>query len=288
MSSPTAHVHRLADGRAMGYAEFGANQGRPLIFCHGFPSSRLAGQLLDGEARALGIRVIAPDRPGFGLSDFHRRRRVAQWTADVVSLAQALELGRFAVLGVSVGAPYAAACAALVGERVTAVGLASGWPPPQARRTKARARLPFLPALGRQVRLLRRYSLARSARRLAKNGAKFLDRSTRDAPSTDRAVFLDADVGRLLVEDMRESFRQGARGATREARVVGRGWGVRLEDIGVPVWVWHGQEDRNVPPAMARFVAEQIPGSRTMFYRAEGHLSTFVNHVGEILGALGG
>jgi pimeloyl-ACP methyl ester carboxylesterase len=54
----------------------------------------------------------------------------------------------------------------------------------------------------------------------------------------------------------------------------------------VPVWLWHGQEDRNVPPALARFLSERIPGSRTTFYRADGHLSTFVGHVGEILAAL--
>jgi pimeloyl-ACP methyl ester carboxylesterase len=272
----------------MGYAEFGRADGQPLVFCHGFPSCRLAGALLDADARALGVRVIAPDRPGHGLSDFKRWRRVAHWPADVASLADALGVDRFAVLGVSTGGPYAAACAALLPQRVRAAGIASGWAPPHAPKTKPGVRLPFAPPLGRHVGLLRRFSLARAAKRLANDGFKFLDKATRDAPAPDRAVVADEALRRVLVDDMREAFRQGARGPARDARVVNRRWGFKLEEIRVPVWLWHGQEDRNVSPALGRFLAERIPGSRTTFYRADGHLSTFVRHVGEILGALGG
>jgi pimeloyl-ACP methyl ester carboxylesterase len=272
----------------MGYAEFGQAGGRPLVLCHGFPSSRLTGAFVDADARALGIRVIAPDRPGHGLSDFKRRRRVAHWVSDLASLADALGLDRFAVLGVSTGGPYAAACAALLPGRVNAAGIASGWAPPNTPKTKPGRRLPFVPALGRHVRLLRRFSLARAAKRLAKDGFKFLDRATRDAPPADRAVMADEALRRVLVDDLREAFRQGARGPARDARVVNRRWGFKLEEIRVPVWLWHGQEDRNVPPAQARFLSERIPGSRTTFYRADGHLSTFVGHGAEILGALAG
>jgi pimeloyl-ACP methyl ester carboxylesterase len=272
----------------MGFAEFGQAGGRPLLFCHGFPSSRLGGVLVDAEARALGVRVIAPDRPGHGLSDFKRRRRVAQWAADAASLADALGLDRFAVLGLSAGGPYAAACAALLPARVTAAGVASGWAPPRAPKTKPAARLPFVSALARNVRLLRRYTLARAAKRVTHDGVKFLDRATRDAPAADRALFMDTALRPLLIDDMREAFRQGARGPSRDARVVSRRWGFDLEDIRVPFWLWHGHEDRNVPPAKARFVAERIPGSRATFYRADGHISTLVNHVGEILRALAG
>jgi pimeloyl-ACP methyl ester carboxylesterase len=270
----------------MGYAEFGEAGGQPLVLCHGFPSSRLVGAIVDADAHALGIRVIAPDRPGHGLSDFKRLRRTAHWVADVTSLADALGLDRFAVLGVSTGGPYAAACAALLPQRVVAAGIASGWAPPNAPKSKPGARLPFLPALGRRVRLLRRFSLSRMARRLAKNGSKVMDKATAAASPADRAALADAALRGALLEDMREALRQGARGPARDARVVNRRWGFKLEEIGVPVWLWHGHEDRNVPPALARFVSERIPGSRTTFYRADGHISTFVGHVGEILGTL--
>jgi pimeloyl-ACP methyl ester carboxylesterase len=270
----------------MGYAEFGDAGGQPLFFCHGFPSSRLAGVLVDAEARALGMRVIAPDRPGHGLSDFKRVRRVAHWVADVTSLADALGLERFAVLGVSAGGPYAVACAALLPQRVTAVGIASGWGPPNAPKIKPGARLPFVPAIGRRFRLLRRFALSRAAKRLARDGSGFIDKATSAAPPADRTALADTAVRGALLDDLREALRQGARGPARDARVVGRRWGFKLEEIRVPVWLWHGQDDRNVPPELARFLSERIPGSRAMFYRNEGHVSTFVNHVGEMLTAL--
>jgi pimeloyl-ACP methyl ester carboxylesterase len=270
----------------MGYAELGRPDGRPIVLLHGFLSSRLAGVLADADARALGVRLIAVDRPGHGLSDFKRRRRVAHWVPDVASLADVLGLDRFAVLGVSTGGPYAAACAALLPQRVRTAGIVSGWAPSNAPRTKPGVRLPFVPALGRHVRLLRRVALSRAARRLAKDGSRFLDRATRDAPPADRAVVANEALRLVLVDDMREALRQGARGPARDARVVNRRWGFKLEEIRVPVWLWHGQEDRNVPPALARFLSERIPGSRTTFYRADGHISTFVGHVAEILQAL--
>jgi pimeloyl-ACP methyl ester carboxylesterase len=222
------------------------------------------------------------------LSDFKRRGRVASWTPDLASLADALDLRTFAVLGFSVGAPYAAACAALLRGRVTAVGIASGWAPPKAPRTKPAPRLPFLPAIGRHVRLLRRLSLSRVAKRVARDGTSLLEKATANGPAADQSIVADAGIRPALVEDLREAFRQGARGPSRDARVLTRRWGFRLEDIRVPVWLWHGQEDRYVPPTLARFVSEQIPGSRTTLYRTDGHLSTLVNHAGDMLEALGG
>jgi pimeloyl-ACP methyl ester carboxylesterase len=286
VTSPTARVHRLPDGRAIAFAEYGAPDGRPFLFCHGFASSRLAGELLAREAADRGVRVIVPDRPGHGLSDFKRHRRVAKWTADVASLADALELDRFAVLGFSAGGPYAAACAALLRERVTVAGIASVWAPPRSPRTTPRPRLPFVPPLGRHVRLLRHFSLSRVAKRVAKDGTRVLDRATATAAPADRTIIADPSLRRVLVDDLREAFRQGARGPSRDARMLNRRWGFQLADIRVPVWLWHGQEDRHVPVALARHVAEQIAGSRATLYRADGHFSTLVAHVGEILAAL--
>jgi pimeloyl-ACP methyl ester carboxylesterase len=288
VSGATAHVHRLADGRSMSYAEFGQRDGHPLVFCHGFPSSRLAAAVLDGEARAVGVRVIAPDRPGHGLSDYKRRRRIAQWPGDLASLADAIGLKRFAVLGVSAGGPYAAACAALLPERVTALGIASGSTPRGAPVTGMTGGIRFVSGIGRHVPTLRRFFLKRTAKKVAKDPAKFLDKATAKLPPADRAVFEDPELRRIFADDLREAFRQGGRGPAADARAADRRWGFRLEQIRVPVWLWHGQEDRNVPPAMGRYLAERIPGSRAMFYRAEGHISTFVNHAGEMLRALAG
>ena len=94
----------LPDGRRLAYAEFGTPDGRPVLYFHGAPSSRLEPLLVGDDAwRAHGLRVIAPDRPGVGLSDFLPKRGFSQWPNDVVALADALGLERFGVIGMSGG-----------------------------------------------------------------------------------------------------------------------------------------------------------------------------------------
>ena len=101
----------LRDRRRLGFAEFGDQQGRPLFYFHGFPGSRLEARLADRISRDLHVRFIAIDRPGYGLSSFKAGRSFLDLADDVCDLADTLEIGRFSILGVSGGGPYAAACA---------------------------------------------------------------------------------------------------------------------------------------------------------------------------------
>lgn len=129
----------LPDGRKLAYAEFGRPDGVPVLYFHGAPGSRLEPLLIgDDVLNQLGLRVIAPDRPGMGGSDFQRGRGFSDWPADVVALADALGLGRFAVLGNSGGGPYAAVCAARIRNgslpSSSSPG-AGGWTGPRRRTT---------------------------------------------------------------------------------------------------------------------------------------------------------
>ena len=65
----------LPDGRRLGYTEFGDPLGIPLFAFHGTPGSRFMFRLVHEPARRLGLRIIAPDRPGFGLSDYQENGR---------------------------------------------------------------------------------------------------------------------------------------------------------------------------------------------------------------------
>ncbi|KAI0101511.1 Alpha/Beta hydrolase protein [Nemania sp. FL0031] len=114
----------LSDGRTLGFAEYGSPTGKPVFFFHGFPSSRLEAAGILELVHRPDLRIIAPERPGFGLSSFNPRHRITDWPADVRALAGHLGIARFAVLGGSGGAPYALACArALPADTLSAVGL---------------------------------------------------------------------------------------------------------------------------------------------------------------------
>jgi pimeloyl-ACP methyl ester carboxylesterase len=101
----------LPDGRRLSHAQFGDPHGVPVVYCHGFPGSRLEARQTDAFGRRLGVRVIAFDRPGYGGSDYQRGRQLTDWPADVAAALDLLGIGRFALLGISGGAPYALAAA---------------------------------------------------------------------------------------------------------------------------------------------------------------------------------
>src|SRR6185312_3853086 len=108
----TEHRVRLADGRTLACLELGDPSGPPVLYFHGYPGSRLEARVAAAAARRLGLRLLAVDRPGFGQSTFQTGRSIGAWAADVAALADRLALGRFSIVGVSGGGPYALACAA--------------------------------------------------------------------------------------------------------------------------------------------------------------------------------
>ena len=120
---------RLLDGRMLAYAEFGDPTGKPVFYFHGSNGSRLERHPDESIAVSLGVRIINIDRPGHGLSDFQRARKLLDWPDDVEALADSLNLDRFAAIGFSSGGPHVAACAFKIPHRLTSAGIISGVAP---------------------------------------------------------------------------------------------------------------------------------------------------------------
>ena len=110
MSSTPSHII-LSDGRSLSFAEYGDRQGKPVFYFHGFPGSSLEAKLAEKISLDTRVRFIGVDRPGYGFSSFKPARTISDLADDVVELADGLDIGRFSILGVSGGGPYAAACA---------------------------------------------------------------------------------------------------------------------------------------------------------------------------------
>jgi pimeloyl-ACP methyl ester carboxylesterase len=282
---------RLADGRVLGYAEYGPAAGPPLFLFHGLPGSRLAApEMWPGEPGT--VRVIAPDRPGMGTSTFQPARRLTDWADDVRQLANSLGLPRFVVAGFSGGGSHALAVAHGLPDRVIAVGCIAGAGPIDTRAARQALeqanpanRLIF--ALARTAPSLLSPVIAQHAHGMKRHPAKIMDSAARarSLPVADRLAMTDPRLRDRMIAAAPEAFRQGIRGVVHEARICAQPWGFDLASIKPPVHIWHGDQDSNAPVAMAQYLAGQIPGSTLTSYPGEGHLIV-PKHWDEIISAL--
>jgi pimeloyl-ACP methyl ester carboxylesterase len=105
----------------------------------------------------------------------------------------------------------------------------------------------------------------------------------------DRELYAQVEPRRRVAASMVEGFRQGTRGMAHDAMLFGRPWGFRLEHILHPrVFVWHGEQDTNVPPSFGRVFANKIPNCTATFFPEDGHLSIIVDHGLKIFATLAG
>jgi pimeloyl-ACP methyl ester carboxylesterase len=275
---------KLQDGRNLGYAEYGHPDGFPIFYFHGFPSSRLDWLLVNNDAVLLELkaRVIAPDRPGYGLSEFKRGRKLVDWPDDVIELANALQIDRFAVLGISGGGPYAAACVAGIDNRLIKTGIACGMGPSDAPGMKEGGswRIPGT------LSIIRRVILMLTSMGIQRDPDQFISRSKEMFSEPDRQLLDQPELAALFLDGMRGAFRHGVNGANQEAALYTRPWGFNLRDIQTEVHLWHGEQDLNVPISVGRYMAETIPICEAKFYENEGHFTLPRNHLREILSAL--
>jgi pimeloyl-ACP methyl ester carboxylesterase len=277
----------LRDGRQLAYAEYGDPQGKPIFFFHGTPGSRLFHHPDASLAASAGARMIAVDRPGFGRSDFKPGRKLLDWPDDVVQLADALDIDRFAVVGYSGGGPYAAVCASSIPKRLTAAGLVSSMAPLDN------------PAITRGMHGMGHtyFSLERHAPPLAKVGCWLMCTTWRHNPDlyfraqinglrdSKEAQTLLSAMKPMLTTDFQEAVRAGTDGITWDLEILTRPWGFQLNVITTDVFLWHGENDTQAPLAMGKRLASAIPHCRATFFPGEGHWAIY-SHWQEILTAL--
>ena len=276
----------LRDGRRLGFAQLGSSTGAPLLYFHGWPSSRLEACAMGKAIDEFGLQVIAPDRPGYGLSDFKKERSIADWTSDVSELADHLGWGRFAILGISGGGPYAVACAAKLPERLSQVLLVCSMGPtdsPEATKGMVAVNR-WLLSFARTAPWLAQRMASVCLRALWGNGDQVLPEQIEAClPERDQQTLSDRQLRKVLTDSSREGLRNGVEGAAWEGFLYSRPWGFQLEKIRVPVRLWHGEQDNIVPASMGHYLAERIPGCQAAFSPEDGHFSLAFNRIREIL-----
>jgi pimeloyl-ACP methyl ester carboxylesterase len=277
---------RRPDGGAVAVELAGDTSGAPVLVCHGLADSGRCARLLDTVGRAVGAFVVAPDRPGVGLSDMRSLERLSDWAEDVALVLDALGLDRAGVLGISGGGPFAAACAAALAERVRGLVLVSslgqaGW---GSGGMAAGER--FALALATRRPSFGGWFLERLALVARRSPRLFFEIATVELPEVDRRALQRVEQRQAFIEGYMEAFRRGRAGVTQDLQLLTRRWDVDLDAVRAPTYVHHGDADTTVPPEHAQQFADAIPGACLRLHPGHGHFSLLADAADELLANL--
>lgn len=269
-------VLRVGQRRRLGFADYGDAAGRPVLWFHGTPGGR---RQVPPEvvvlARERGVRVVAIDRPGAGLSTPHLHTSVLAAAGDVEQVVHHLGIGRFACVGLSGGGPYALACAHRFADRVVGAavlgGVAPTTGPDAAPGGLVGALRPFAPLVAAAQEPLARAGWL-AVRALVPVRSQVFDLYARLSPPGDRAVFTRPEMKRMFVNDLLRAYRRQMRAPLADLVLFWREWGFALDAISVPVHFWHGDADNIVPLAHAHHMATRVPNATLTVRPRQAHI----------------
>ncbi len=281
----------LQDGRKLAYTEYGEPDGAVVFAFHGSPGAANNFAPLDDVARRCQVRLIAPDRPGYGGSTFDPDRALVDWPGDVVALAAEIGAERFGVFGMSGGGPHSAVCGYALGDRLTGCAIVSGAGPlatkeDAAGMMTANRGLAFLARRAPKLLIGPFTALSFITRKLPEK--QVLKQMLAPLPPSDVAILTERpQIRAALLNNLRVKHPTAARAAAQDFQLFAQPWGFDLGEIEMPVHIWQGDADVNVPAAHARRYEREIPKTTTHYTTDDGHLLMY-DYAEDILNTVAG
>lgn len=271
----------LPDGLRLGYAEYGDPDGFPVFLFHGNPGSRLSWGLMPGCPFLPNIRIIAPDRPGYGQTDF-KKHALEKWPHDITELADHLNIDRFSVFAPSGGGPYALACAWKIPDRLTAVGIFGSVGPNVPEATEGALRsLKLLWKIANPLFGLVKMQMRIISGMAKKNPAKILRRLRElELSEWDKTIFDRPEIREMFKRDFPEAYKQYGIGSAYDTTIPAK-WPIPLDEIKIKVNVWHAQPDQ-LTGNMSKYISEKLPNAELKIIPNTGHL-WILFHIPEVL-----
>ncbi len=267
---------KLADGRRLGFAEYGAEGGDAVLWFHGTPGARhQIAPDVNAIAGERNVRVITVERPGVGDSTPHLHGRILDWAGDIDQLTAQLGVDRFAIAGLSGGGPYVLACAHAFPDRVVAGAVLGGVAPTQGEDSADGG----LVALANRFRLplewLREplgYTLWGMVNLLMPFQDQAVGAYLRFQPPGDQEVFQRPGMKEMFLKDIATGARKRFHAVIYDVVLFTRDWGFSPRDGRVPIRFWHGDEDHIVPLVHGHHVASLMPDAEVYERPGESHL----------------
>lgn len=263
---PSTKMVATKDGRNLAYLEVGDPQGPLVIHNHGGPSSRLEARLFADTASKHRLRLICVDRPGIGQSSPQKARSYSGWADDMTTIADALGYREFGVTGWSEGGPWALAAAAYIDPtRLRHVTSIAGGSYGTFGNNWAKGHLSKADALGGFLALhfepgfrLMYAAVGITAKHFRES---YINQLLKAVNGYDRQIVLRPGFETAFCETSAECFAQGSEGLVRDSELLYRSWAFDVSKIERRVHMWQGLDDRLVPDAINKQVADQMPGA---------------------------
>ncbi|WP_245779389.1 alpha/beta fold hydrolase [Halostagnicola kamekurae] len=277
MDQQQMNVVPVDSDRQITYTEYGCPDGVPVVFLHGTPGSRQLGALFEAEAQENGVRVLAPDRPGYGRSSPWPNRSVRDAAEFVTPVLDDADVQTAGLIAFSGGSPYALSIAATQAERINQIDIIAGATPPTASDES--------PAIQRLLASLATTtpSVLRGLFRGQMWLAERLDPSFVVGQYTANDDAVANAAAEIVKEDFVEAFAHSRNGAVIEFRDTATDWGVDFDEIDVEVRLWHGSNDTNVPIAGARRLEGEIPSAELHVLDDADHLQTLLRSTPHVM-----
>lgn len=252
----------LTDGRKMAYGVYGDQAGVPLLFFHGYPGTHLMAQLAEEGAAKYGFRLIAPDRPGMGDSDFQPGRGLHHYSLDILQLLNHLKIERCGIVGISGGSPYAFQCAHDLPQKISFVASLSGWISygrPEMQAVKIDRFFTCFAWCLRRANPLAKLMVRVVSHMLRRHIDKAMLHLINDLPEADRQVLAIPQYRDIVAGDLQNAVRQGWQGPLQDATIQFTNPGFALSSIQQPVILLHGKADTVAPVECVRILKRQLP-----------------------------
>ncbi|MCB1775407.1 MAG: alpha/beta hydrolase [Gammaproteobacteria bacterium] len=254
-------------GTRIALAEFGPTAGFPVVFCHGAPGSRLEATPLAQVCSSHGLRLICPNRPGYGGSDLNPGAGLDDWAADICDVWSQLGISRFSVLGFSGGAPFAMALAHLAGDAVLHLGLVSPLWTWESCAGDLRPETRMLWQLGHDDPVTCRQQL----QSMASTGDQLADWLMNYYGESERKIYEKEPYRSAFVDNCREVMQQGYDGVLNDMRLHVEPWPFDPGSVNTPTTCWHGRDDGVIPVATSERVKASLPHCDVKVLPGQGH-----------------
>ncbi len=266
-------ILKLDNHARLSWNQYGSPNGEPVFYFHGMPGSSLEAHDADSFARELGLRLIIPNRPGYGDSDPQENFTPLDWPIILTQLADSLHINRFSILSFSGGGIYAFACAHAMPERIKHITLLSAPAPFETSVMQNSINADFKPL----------YELAASdfnaaleqVSQMAPSSEALLTIMESIFPPEDKKIFNDEHVRKSYLDNLTLAIKNGITGFVSDLRCIASPWGFKFEDTEIDIDIWHGRHDKNINFSVAEYLADSLKNTSTHFLNDEGHCYLF-------------